>query len=165
MWSSSPPASRRDVIGATFGLALLPFGGASAADRFAGSSYRQLTDPQWRARLSPASYMVMRREGTERPFTSPLLNEHRRGRFVCLGCGLPLFGSEWKYDSGTGWPSFWRVIPGSVATKADFAIGVERTEYHCAQCLSHQGHLFDDGPRPTGLRYCNNGVALRFQSA
>jgi peptide-methionine (R)-S-oxide reductase len=106
-----------------------------------------------------------RHEGTERPFTSPLLNEHRKGAFACLGCDLPLFESAWKYDSGTGWPSFWTALPGALGKKADFQLISERTEYHCARCLGHQGHVFDDGPRPTGLRYCNNGVALKFVPA
>ncbi|MDE2357070.1 MAG: peptide-methionine (R)-S-oxide reductase MsrB [Alphaproteobacteria bacterium] len=158
--------TRRRLLGGALPIVALALGApARSADRFAGSPFRALSDSAWRARLPAASFEVLRREGTERPFTSPLLNEHRRGRFVCLACGLPLFESGWKYDSGTGWPSFWRAIPGALGTKADFAIGVERTEYHCAQCLGHQGHVFDDGPRPTGLRYCNNGVALRFEAA
>ena len=91
-----------------------------------------------------------------------MLNEHRKGTFACLGCGLPIFKSEWKFESGTGWPSFFTAIPGSLGKKTDLAIGVPRTEYHCAQCLGHHGHVFPDGPKPTGLRYCNNGVALKF---
>jgi peptide-methionine (R)-S-oxide reductase len=105
---------------------------------------------------------VLRQEATETPFTSPLLNEHRHGTFACLGCGLALFKSEWKFDSHTGWPSYYDVIPGALGQKSDFQLVEERTEYHCAQCLGHQGHVFNDGPRPTGLRYCNNGVALKF---
>ncbi len=109
---------------------------------------------------------MLRQQGTEAPFTSPLLGEHRRGMFVCLGCGLPLFKSAWKYDSGTGWPSFWTEIPGALGKEVDHKLALEtRTEYHCAQCLGHQGHVFDDGPKPTGLRYCNNGVALTFVAA
>jgi len=108
------------------------------------------------------SYEVLRHDGTEAPWTSPLLKEHRNGTFVCLGCALPLFKSAWKYDSGTGWPSFYTAILGSLLKKNDYAIGIPRTEYHCARCLGHQGHVFDDGPRPTGLRYCNDGVALNF---
>jgi peptide-methionine (R)-S-oxide reductase len=119
----------------------------------------------WRKRLPAESFDVLRREGTETPFTSPLNNEHRQGVFACLGCGLPLFRSQWKFDSGTGWPSFFTSIAGSLAKKSDHALLIERTEYHCARCLGHQGHVFDDGPRPTGLRYCNNGVALKFLPA
>ena len=135
---------------------------AAAKDAFTNSPFRKLSDADWRGRLPAASYLVLRREDTERPGTSALLNEHRKGAFVCLGCDLPLFKSDTKYDSRTGWPSFFRALPGAVATKTDFKIGVPRTEYHCARCLGHQGHLFNDGPKPTGLRYCNNGVALRF---
>jgi peptide-methionine (R)-S-oxide reductase len=135
---------------------------ALAADAFAGSNWRKLTDADWKKRLPAASYQVLRREDTERPGTSALLNEHRKGVFVCAGCALPLFRSDTKCESGTGWPSFFRPITGALGTKKDFAIGFPRTEYHCAQCLGHQGHVFDDGPRPTGLRYCNNGVALKF---
>jgi len=129
---------------------------------FADSAFRQLTDAQWRVRLSPAAFDVLRREGTERAGASPLDQEKRPGVFHCAGCDLPLFRSEWKYESGTGWPSFWDVMKSNIGTKRDFVIGYPRIEYHCARCLGHQGHVFDDGPRPTGLRYCNNGVALRF---
>jgi peptide-methionine (R)-S-oxide reductase len=135
---------------------------AAAKDQWAGSSWRSVTEAGWRARLPGPAFDVMRSEGTERPFSSSLNAEHRVGLFSCRGCGLPLFKSAWKFDSGTGWPSFYQAFPGALGTKADFAIGVPRTEYHCARCLGHQGHVFDDGPRPTGLRYCNNGVALNF---
>jgi peptide-methionine (R)-S-oxide reductase len=134
---------------------------AHAADAYAASNWRKVSDADWAKRLPAISYQVLRHEGTERPGTSPLLGEHRKGTFACLGCGLALFKSDAKYESGTGWPSFFRPIAGALETKRDFAIGIPRTEYHCAQCLGHQGHVFDDGPRPTGLRYCNNGAALK----
>jgi peptide-methionine (R)-S-oxide reductase len=121
-----------------------------------------LTDAQWRQRLTPAQYNVLREEGTERAGTSPLNNEKRKGYYHCAGCDLPLFTSSMKFDSGTGWPSFFATLPGAVQTKRDFYLVLPRTEYHCARCGGHQGHVFDDGPKPTGLRYCNNGVALKF---
>ena len=120
------------------------------------------TDKEWQMTLTPEQYHVLREEGTERAFTSPLNEEKRAGTFVCAGCGTPLFASETKYNSGTGWPSFYQALPDAVATKTDNKIGYGRTEYHCAHCGGHQGHVFDDGPAPTGLRYCNNGVALKF---
>lgn len=138
---------------------------AAARDAYANSPYRKITDAEWRKRLPAASYRILRHEDTERPGSSPLLKEKRKGTFACLGCGLPLFSSTTKYESGTGWPSFYRALPGALATKTDYKIGVPRTEYHCAQCLGHQGHVFDDGPQPTGLRYCNNGFALKFVPA
>lgn len=120
------------------------------------------SDDEWRKALDPAAYDVLRHEGTERPFSSPLDGEHRAGVFVCAGCALPLFTSAMKFDSGTGWPSYFTTIPGAFATKTDHRMIVSRTEYHCAKCGGHHGHIFEDGPAPTGLRYCNNGVALRF---
>lgn len=120
------------------------------------------SDAEWKQTLEPAQFSVLRQEGTERPFTSPLNDEKRPGVFVCAGCALPLFSSAMKFDSGTGWPSFFTLIPDHLGTKQDYKLIVARTEYHCVRCGGHQGHLFDDGPAPTGLRYCNNGVALRF---
>ena len=156
--------SRRTILFSAVALAACSPAATSLAgsDRFVLSPWRKLADGDWRKRLPSASYDVLRHEDTERPGTSPLLGEHHRGAFACLGCGLPLFKSQWKYDSGTGWPSFFQAIPGALAKKTDLALGIPRTEYHCAQCLGHQGHVFDDGPAPTGLRYCNNGVALKF---
>jgi peptide-methionine (R)-S-oxide reductase len=122
----------------------------------------QKSDEEWRKVLSPQSYRVLRHEGTEPAFTSPLNDEHRRGTFVCAGCALPLFTSDMKFDSGTGWPSFFTTIPNVFATKTDTLLIYPRTEYHCAKCGGHHGHVFNDGPAPTGQRYCNNGVALRF---
>lgn len=138
---------------------------AEAADAYAASPWRKLSDAEWKQRLSPAAFQVLRHEATERAGTSPLNREKRNGTYVCAGCELLLFRSEWKYDSGTGWPSFYTAIKGALGTKTDYKIGVPRTEYHCARCLGHQGHVFRDGPRPTGLRYCNNGVALKFVPA
>lgn len=123
------------------------------------------TDSEWRGLLSPLAYDVLRHEGTERPWSSPLDAEKRAGVFVCAGCALPLYSSAMKFDSGTGWPSFFTTIPGVFATKVDTRLIVPRTEYHCIKCGGHQGHVFDDGPRPTGLRYCNDGAALRFVPA
>ena len=121
-----------------------------------------MSDAEWRERLNEQQYEILRNEGTERAGSSPLNDEKRKGTYHCAGCDLPLFHSEMKYDSGTGWPSFFDKIAGAVETKIDFKMIYPRTEYHCARCGGHQGHLFKDGPQPTGLRYCNNGVALRF---
>ncbi len=123
------------------------------------------TPAQWRRQLGPERFRILRQAGTERAGTSPLNNEHRRGRFVCAGCALPLFSSATKFDSGTGWPSFYRALPGAVVARTDRSMLMTRTEVLCSRCGGHLGHLFRDGPRPTGLRYCMNGLALRFQPA
>lgn len=122
----------------------------------------KLSDEEWKKRLQGLAYTVLRHEDTERPGSSPLDREKRAGIFVCAGCALPLFSSAMKFDSGTGWPSFFTTIPGVFETTTDYKLILPRTEYHCARCGGHHGHLFKDGPAPTGLRYCNNGVALRF---
>ncbi len=123
------------------------------------------TESEWRALLTPAQFDVLRKEGTERRFTSPLNDEKRKGAYHCAGCDLPLFESRTKYDSGTGWPSFFDSIKGRVESSTDFRFVYQGIEYHCARCGGHHGHIFDDGPKPTGLRYCNNGVALKFVPA
>lgn len=123
------------------------------------------SEAEWKAALTPEQFRVLRQHGTERPFSSALNDEHRRGTFHCAGCDLPLFASDTKFDSGTGWPSFYAPIEGAVGTSSDSSFFMRRTEAHCHRCGGHLGHVFDDGPKPTGLRYCMNGVALRFEPA
>ena len=155
--------SRRELFGGVLVVGAL---GLARSARAASSPERfevEKTDAEWRAILSPAGYQVLRHEGTERAWTSPLLEEHRAGVFLCAGCALPLFSSKTKYDSGTGWPSFWAPLPDAVGTTEDRMFLMARTEVHCRRCGGHLGHVFDDGPKPTGLRYCMNGVALTFR--
>jgi len=136
-------------------------GSASASLHFAVTH----TPDQWRHILGAERYAVLREAATERPFTSPLLNEHRKGTFICAGCALPLFSSATKFESGTGWPSFWKPLAGAIVTRADHSLLMERNEVLCTRCGGHLGHVFDDGPKPTGLRYCMNGLALQFRPA
>jgi peptide-methionine (R)-S-oxide reductase len=146
---------------ASLGATLLGTRHAQAVDHFTVTH----TDDEWRKLLTPAQYDVLRRQGTEPPESSPLDHQFAKGTYDCAGCALPLFSSATKFDSGTGWPSFWEPLPHAVSTSSDNSMFMERTEVHCSRCGGHLGHVFDDGPKPTGLRYCMNGVALTFQAA
>ena len=150
-------------LGALWARLRLPAGEARAAD---GESFEIThTDEEWHTLLTPQQYRVLRAEGTEFPFSSPLDHEQRPGIYACAGCALDLFSSDTKYDSGTGWPSFWKPLPHAVNERRDYSLGMARDEVHCRRCGGHLGHVFDDGPRPTGLRYCMNGVALTFKAS
>jgi len=159
--------TRRNLLagtGLTFAAGFLAWLGggsrsAGAAEHFAVTH----TDAEWRKLLTPEQYDVLRRQGTEAPESSPLDHQFGRGRYDCAGCALPLFASETKFDSGTGWPSFWQPLEHAISTTSDSSLMMERTEVHCSRCGGHLGHVFDDGPKPTGLRYCMNGVALTFK--
>jgi peptide-methionine (R)-S-oxide reductase len=144
---------------------LLLFGRASGSATPARSFPVTHAPAEWQRLLGPQRYAVLREAATEPPFSSPLLKEHRKGTFICAGCALPLFSSATKFESGTGWPSFWKPLPQAVVTRPDRSLLMERTEVLCARCGGHLGHVFDDGPRPTGLRYCMNGLALAFRPA
>jgi len=150
---------RRTALTALGALAFFPTAAAAAMT----NDKVVLTDAQWKAKLSPDTFQIMRREGTEMPFSSPLDHEKRAGTYFCAGCALALFSSKTKYDSGSGWPSFYAPLPNAVASKVDNSMAEERNEIHCRRCEGHLGHVFDDGPPPTGKRYCMDGVALRFK--
>lgn len=153
---------RRKAVCAAAALAL----GAGTPAARADQKFEVTHSPaEWRKLLTPAQYNILREQGTEPPFSSPLLNEHRKGIFHCAGCALALFSSATKFDSGTGWPSFWAPLPDAVRTREDDTLGMQRTEVHCRRCGGHLGHVFHDGPPPTGLRYCMDGLALTFTPA
>lgn len=160
-----PHLSRRDLLASCAALATVALGTSACASEPERRFPYRLTDAEWRRRLTPMQYYVLRQHGTERPFSHPLDREGRAGRFHCAGCDWPLFSSTAKYDSGTGWPSFHTPLPRAIGTSSDFSLGFPRTEVHCARCGGHLGHVFTDGPRPTGLRYCMNGAAMVFRAS
>ena len=148
--------SRRAFLGFTIGTIFFKIKPLMAIEKLT------LSDSEWQSRLSDEEYHILRKEGTERPGSSVLNDEKRKGVYQCAGCDLPLFSSDMKFDSGTGWPSFFDYLPNALEFKTDFKLVIPRKEYHCARCNGHHGHVFKDGPEPTGLRYCNNGIALNF---
>ncbi len=160
------PASRRRVMAWLAAAFAAPVLSAWCGSPAAAKSWRvSFTEAEWRKRLTGEEYRILRNAGTERAFTSPLNDEHRKGTFLCKGCANELFDSKTKYDSRTGWPSFWKPLPAAIGTSTDRKLGYPRIEVHCADCGGHLGHVFDDGPRPTGKRYCMNGLAMRFRPA
>ena len=156
--------TRRTALSGLAAIASASLLQATAA-RAGGDDHVAYSDAEWRAKLTPGQYQILRKEGTERPFSSPLLHEERKGVFACAGCGLDLFSSSTKFDSGTGWPSFWAPLDKAVDTHVDRTFGMIRSAVTCHRCDGHLGHVFDDGPKPTGLRYCMNGLALTFKPA
>jgi len=165
--SQALDGKRRALLGlAVSGVFLMTRFGVSQANAAAPGSFEVMhSDAEWHALLTPAQFNVLRQEGTERPFTSPLDHEKRSGTFSCAACANPLFSSKTKFDSGTGWPSFFKPLPNAVVTRSDRSLLMERTEVLCRRCGGHLGHVFDDGPKATGLRYCMNGLALKLQPA
>ena len=156
--------SRRNVLTMLAATAAIPALAACGSGVAEAKAYPvAYPEAEWRRRLTPAQFNILRQKGTETPGTSPLLKEHRRGTFLCAADGNPLFASTTKFESGTGWPSFWQPLTGAIGTSTDFEVGIPRTEVHCARCGGHLGHVFDDGPRPTGQRYCMNGDAMTFR--
>ena len=155
--------SRRNVLALLAAGVAIPVLAACGSPAEAKPYRVAFTDAEWKKKLTPAQFAVLRQENTERAFSSPLNDEHRKGTFLCAGCANELYASETKFDSGTGWPSFYQPLTGAVGTSTDVKLGYPRTEVHCADCGGHLGHVFNDGPQPTGLRYCMNGLAMRFR--
>jgi peptide-methionine (R)-S-oxide reductase len=160
--------NRRIVLLASAALCAIAFTGRGDAETMSTMTdidWRNLSDAEWKKRLTPEQYNILRKHGTERAGSSALNHEKRKGVFNCAGCDLPLFSSDTKFESGTGWPSFFKPLDNAVETKSDRSFFMARTEVHCRRCQGHLGHVFDDGPKPTGLRYCMNGLSLKFQAA